>query len=184
MNLQELAVVKRLIEKAKAETVSGIPTFNLVELGLPALPLEEGQVGVEADTAAIREALQKGALVQFVVNIVYLGMTFNNVTLAVHGSESGEGIYTCTYAWSPYLVEKQYPMMITIIIQPDMILAFVRALWEGVPSQIDLSALETEGKIVETFADGTIKTTTMEFDESGNPIKITDDDGNETVLTW
>ena len=54
----------------------------------------------------------------------------------------------------------------------------------GVPSSIDLSALDTEGKIVETFADGTTKTTTMDFDENGNPIKITDGDGNETVLTW
>lgn len=52
------------------------------------------------------------------------------------------------------------------------------------PVSIDLSAFETDGKIVEKFADGTIKTTTMEFDEAGNPVKITDSDGNETVLTW
>lgn len=51
------------------------------------------------------------------------------------------------------------------------------------PKAIDLSAFDTEGKIVETYDDKT-KTTTMEFDESGNPVKITDGDGNVTVLTW
>ena len=52
------------------------------------------------------------------------------------------------------------------------------------PTSIDLSTLDTEGKIVETYADGSTKTTTMEFDADGNPVKITDGDGNETVLTW
>lgn len=53
----------------------------------------------------------------------------------------------------------------------------------GAPA-IDLSAFETEGVIVETLANGTTKTTTFEFDENGNPVKITDGDGNVTVLTW
>lgn len=52
------------------------------------------------------------------------------------------------------------------------------------PVSIDLSALDTEGKIVETFADGSTKTTTVEFDADGNPVKIIDADGNETVLAW
>lgn len=52
------------------------------------------------------------------------------------------------------------------------------------PASIDLSGLETNGTIVETYADGTTKTTTLEFDASGNPIKITDGDGNVTTLTW
>lgn len=52
------------------------------------------------------------------------------------------------------------------------------------PVSIDLSGLDTNGTIVETYADGTSKTTTMEFDENGNPIKITDADGNVTTLTW
>ena len=51
-------------------------------------------------------------------------------------------------------------------------------------SSIDLSAFDSDGTIVETFADGSTKTTTMEFDANGNPIKITDADGNVTVLTW
>lgn len=55
---------------------------------------------------------------------------------------------------------------------------------DPVPVSIDLSALGTEGKIVETYADGSAKTSTMEFDADGNPTKITDGDGNVTTLTW
>lgn len=49
---------------------------------------------------------------------------------------------------------------------------------------IDLSKLDSDGQIIETFPDGTTKITTIEFDENGNPVKITDGDGNETTLTW
>jgi hypothetical protein len=52
------------------------------------------------------------------------------------------------------------------------------------PVSVDFSALETEGKIIEIFADGSTKITTVEFDADGNPVKIIDADGNETVLTW
>lgn len=51
-------------------------------------------------------------------------------------------------------------------------------------SAVDLSAYESNGQIVETYADGTTKTTTVEFDENGNPIKITDGDGNVINITW
>lgn len=53
-----------------------------------------------------------------------------------------------------------------------------------IATSIDLSAYDSNGQIVETYADGSTKTTTVEFDENGNPIKITDSNGNETVLTW
>lgn len=52
-----------------------------------------------------------------------------------------------------------------------------------VATSIDLSRYESEGIIEETYASGT-KITTVEFDESGNPTKITDGDGNVTTLTW
>ena len=52
------------------------------------------------------------------------------------------------------------------------------------PTSVDLSALDTTGEIVETYADGTVKTTTIEYDDDGNPVKITDGDGNVTVLVW
>ena len=58
---------------------------------------------------------------------------------------------------------------------------------------VDMSAFESEGKIVETHADGSIVTYTMTFDENGNPVKITAVTKNgegevlkeaETTLTW
>lgn len=52
------------------------------------------------------------------------------------------------------------------------------------PVSVDMSAFESEGKIVETFADGTKKTTVVELNGIGNPSKITDSDGNVTTLTW
>lgn len=67
--------------------------------------------------------------------------------------------------------------------EPDVYTRLMAMLNKGVTS-IDLSALDTEGKIVETYADGTERVTTMEFDAAGNPIKITDADGNVTTLVW
>lgn len=55
---------------------------------------------------------------------------------------------------------------------------------QKVATSVDLTAFESEGVIVETYADGSTITYTMEFDESGNPTKITDSNGNVTVLTW
>ena len=66
--------------------------------------------------------------------------------------------------------------------QAQMIMAIAK-LYE-VATSIDLSAYESNGRIVETYEDGSTKTTRVEFDENGNPIKITDGNGNVTVLTW
>lgn len=52
-----------------------------------------------------------------------------------------------------------------------------------VATSVDLSRYESDGIIEETYASGT-KTTTVEFDENGNPTKITDGNGNVTTLTW
>lgn len=49
---------------------------------------------------------------------------------------------------------------------------------------VDLTNFESNGTIVETYADGSTITYTMEFDADGNPTKITDSNGNETMLTW
>ena len=54
---------------------------------------------------------------------------------------------------------------------------------DDIPKTIDLSRLD-DGEIVETFSDGSTKTTTIEYDADGNPVKITDGDGNVTDLTW
>lgn len=49
---------------------------------------------------------------------------------------------------------------------------------------VNLSGFETERKIVETYSDGSSLTYNFEFNSEGNPTKITDSNGNETVLTW
>lgn len=53
-----------------------------------------------------------------------------------------------------------------------------------VPTAIDLSGYESEGRIVESFDDGSTQTTTIEFDSVGRPTKITDNSGNVTTLKW
>lgn len=68
--------------------------------------------------------------------------------------------------------------------QNDPVASIVGApYFEDTPTAIDLSRLD-DGEVVETFSDGTVKTTTIEYDADGNPVKITDGDGNVTVLTW
>ena len=67
----------------------------------------------------------------------------------------------------------------------EMVDAVLEAMPEDtVATNVDLSAYESSGIIKETFGDGTSKTTTVEFDADGNPVKITDGDGNITVLAW
>lgn len=67
----------------------------------------------------------------------------------------------------------------------EMVAAVLEELPEtSVATEIDLSAYESEGKIVETYADGSVVTTVMEFDSNGKPTKITDSNGNVTMLTW
>jgi uncharacterized protein RhaS with RHS repeats len=52
------------------------------------------------------------------------------------------------------------------------------------PTGVDMSRFESDGIIEETYADGSVKTTTIEYDSTGNPVKITDGDGNVTEFTW
>lgn len=81
----------------------------------------------------------------------------------VTADDNGKVLTLVDGAWTPKAVEIPEP---------------------SVATEVDLSAYESDGKIVETFADGTSKTTTVEFDADGNPVKITDGDGNITTLTW
>ena len=67
--------------------------------------------------------------------------------------------------------------------EPDVYVQIMSKLGVN-PIAIDLSALNTEGKIVETFENGMTMTTSIEYDPQGHPIKITDGNGNTTVLTW
>lgn len=50
---------------------------------------------------------------------------------------------------------------------------------------VDLSEFESNGIIEQTNADGSVVVYQFHFDaETGNPTKITDSNGNETVLMW
>ena len=55
---------------------------------------------------------------------------------------------------------------------------------ETPPTQVDLTRLDSDGVIEESYADGSVKTTTLEYDTTGNPVKITDGDGNVTEIVW
>ena len=55
---------------------------------------------------------------------------------------------------------------------------------ETPPVRVDLTRLDSDGVIEESYADGSVKTTTLEYDTTGNPVKITDGDGNVTELVW
>ena len=77
-----------------------------------------------------------------------------------------------------------------LVYAPDVMLTDGRRLSDvdlgsgDVAVSIDLSAFESNGTIVEKYADGSTKTSTVEFDAAGNPVKVTDSDGNVTVITW
>lgn len=60
----------------------------------------------------------------------------------------------------------------------------LQAAMDEQPTSIDLTAFETDGRIVETYADGTQVAYSMTFNEDGNPVRIADSKGNITTLTW
>lgn len=55
---------------------------------------------------------------------------------------------------------------------------------EKTVSAVDLSGFESSGTIIETYSDGSSLTYNFQFDSDGKPTKITDSNGNETVLIW
>lgn len=183
-----------------------IPVFDLAAMGLSAVPLTGGSSVLETDTAAICAALDKGA-VAFIIPFDAGGATMN-ATIAMN-SASTNGMYqaisvvnyvsTCTVEVNvdaggitviaaslnesvgiPAVTADDNGKILKVV---DGTYALV-AVKDSSPTSIDLSGFENEGKIVETFADGTSKTTTVEFDADGNPVKITDGNGNITTLTW
>lgn len=160
-----------------------IPYFDLVELGLPDVPVEGGEkVTVQTDATGMIEALFEGA-VRFRVNLYYRSLTLKLV-FTLHDISSPDGTsYFCSHALDLF---GGAPMLLYMQIEAGKVTAGITLLEEDTTpaTSIDLSALDTEGKVVETYADGTSKATTLEFDSNGNPVKITDGDGNVTTLIW
>lgn len=169
-------------EEEDGETVTAeIPTIDLVALGLPTVPTDGTPVSAETDTAEIMAALDKGP-VKFAVKFLFSGMEMSAEIIMSKVSVAAAGMYICSYA----LDFDGLPMIFNLMIQEGMVVAFYTNLAKASApaASIDLSGLDNTGQIVETFADGTTKTTTIESDENGNPIKITDGDGNVTELIW
>lgn len=161
--------------------ISGIPSIDLVALGLPTVPTDGTPVSAEMDTAEMMAALDKGP-VKFAAKFSFGTIEMAAEIVMNKVSVDAAGMYICSYA----LDFDGLPMIFNLMIQEGMVVAFYTNLAKASApaASVDLSGLDSEGKIVETYADGTTKTTTIESDENGNPVKITDGDGNVTTLIW
>lgn len=156
------------------------PVFNLAEMGLTAVSLAGGYSTLEIDTAEIRAALNNGA-VTFVIPVETSGMTMQaNITMT--GASLGAD-YQCIS-----VVDVSGPSFLVVNVNSTTIMVACASLAQAVglktATSVNMSSFESEGRIVETFADGSTATTIMEFDSNGKPTKITDGNGNVTVLTW
>ena len=164
---------------------TAIPTFDLTDLGLPDIPMDGTSVYVDTSTTAITEAIRAGA-VKFSATVSMEGQAFQVEAVTGSFGVPSEGTYFCTTPVDFIGTPMMFSVMVVDTEDIQRVSASVMMLANPpeVPTTIDLSALDTEGKIVETYADGASKTTTMEFDADGNPVKITDSDGNVTTLIW
>lgn len=167
-----------LLANTEAASGSGgdTPAFDLATMGLGTVGATPTFLGT--DTTKIMEALEKGA-VRFTINTTVAG---NVVPISVIPNP-----FYAMDAWMCTAVVKlESKVLLNIVIQEGVVSSWFSSLNEGeaVATSIDLSGYESNGQIAETYADGTTKTTTVEFDASGNPTKITDGDGNVTTLTW
>lgn len=170
-----------LVREERLEYNMEIPQFDLAYSGLPVVPLDGRQVFAQMDTESIRRALDKGP-VRFWVKFRYDGETINaKVTMNAVNVPSDE-VYIC----SGTVDLSGAPMIFNMFVQEVGIMAYFTAVAKAVlpAASINLSGLDTTGQIAETYADGSTKTTSLEFDADGNPIKITDGDGNVTELIW
>lgn len=170
-----------LAKYSEEEEAAELPTFDLTAMGLPAVPMDGTQVAAEMDTTEIMTALDNGA-VKFLAKFLFGNAAVAAEVVMTKISVDAAGIYICSYAFD----FEGTPMIFNLYVQEGGVMAYYTALGQSeTPAvSIDMTAFESAGQIVETFADGSTKTTTMEFDEAGNPVKITDGDGNVTTLTW
>lgn len=174
-----------------------IATYDLVAMGLPNLTVGE-TIQFEADTTEITE-IHATSIVTLVANIEYNGLVVTNsrvsflpncnvATIDMLGNLACVALYIIDgkVAIHVYLADS-LPKCTEY--DNGKILQVVNGAWvaadkDSSPTSINLSSFESEGKIVETFADGSAITTVMEFDSDGKPTKITDSNGNVTVMTW
>ena len=177
-----------------------VTVVDLTALGLPPIEVGTGQT-LTTDTTEIIAALDKG-VVTFGLDIVRESgaIHYNVITDGLDVAREGgtihynvttntlnaNGMYFCYFTGG----DGNEQETISIAVGTGIIIAAVSVTPVGgggdgaePPTAIDISEFDANGTIVETYADGTSKTTTMEFDDKGNPTKVTDGDGNVTELT-
>lgn len=156
----------------------GIPTFDLVSLGMETIQFDGSATTFQTDTTEMRAALAKGSA-KFVIKVLYDGsemaveVVMNNIGMA--------NTYICSTAFE----FGSYPVILNMYVLEAAIMAyFVTLSVESIVTEIDLTEFDSAGKIVETVADGSTRATFLQFDADGNPVKITDSKGNVTTLKW
>lgn len=177
------------------DTASGgsaeIPIFDLAAMGMEAVDINSNSSAmIETDTTEIYAALDKGA-VTFSLSVTMNGETVTAICTA-HSLKSMEyEQHQCVaslwlgndLSYAAINVTKSGYIQVAALPMAQMVKEFVDAA-NKTATTVDLSAYESNGTIVETYSDGSTITYTMNFDDEGNPTKITDSDGNITNLTW
>ena len=191
----DTTVIKPLDPKYLPDTASGgsakIPVFDLTAMGMEAVDINSNSSAIiETDTTEIYAALDKGA-VTFSLSVTMNGETVTAICTA-HSLKSMEyEQHQCVaslwlgndLSYAAINVTKSGYIQVAALPMAQMVKEFVDAA-NKTATTVDLSAYESNGTIVETYSDGSTITYTMNFDDEGNPTKITDSDGNITNLTW
>ena len=190
----ELEAGKDVLLPTTTGTTSVENLFGYNLLCLPALTDEETYNKFTTSTKPIKVMcdgveyvcdLQNVGGNALIGNVTALGGSGNDEPFAAMCISNGEGTYAIIVAF----INDTTPADHTVSIYQDTEEKTYKLKEEYLldanqPVSIDLSKFDTDGTIMEKYADGTLKTTTMEFDDNGNPTKITDGNGNVTVLTW
>lgn len=182
LELMEQGIIEAQEAIEEALAAGEIPALDLGALGMAAIDMTGGSAAIETDTTELFAALDKGA-VTFGIPLLMDGSSLTG-WCTMHSFTDGATMHQCVGAF--FNTEM---LFVTVTVAEGTVQAALMPLSELLPEKtppatIDMSAFESEGKIVEHYADGTSGTTLFEFDTDGNPTKITDSNGNVTVLTW
>lgn len=188
------------------------PVFDLGELGLTAIAMTGGSAELETDTSEIWAALEKGA-VTFGIPVLD-GETTLTGYFTMSSFTDGESMYQCVglCGFNELLMVMVIVMAEGIIVSlvpfswitgvpavstedDGKVMKVVGGAWAAVQEEEEETEEEKRvasadfsnydsGTIVEVYSDGSEVTYTLEFNDDGKPTKMTDSDGNETVLTW
>lgn len=162
------------------------PTFDLTALGLADIQPGGAEVTLATDTTEIMSALDAG-FAKFSLTMMGVPMTITPTTIkSINPEDPSQPLYLCTC-----VANFEGVLLVgNLMISPGVMVAYfstVSAEAEEKPTvtDIDLSAFDSNGQIVETYSDGTTKTSTVVFDDKGNPSAIKDENGNIiTELHW